>query len=190
MRQQPRPGQCRARSGDSALPPARCSRTSCSSACAHLPNHHETGGHVLQHLRHIFAQLAQLPPTLRTHRFFRLVGLAFPRQMIGQCAARGFRCAGVDEALDRSRFGAWALARCASIPVPPAAAPTARSAAPVSPTCARTACGAAWPAAACRCSISRSVRWIARASQAFGVFGEDQRLQGFPKDVQIRKRGH
>ena len=52
--------------------------------------------------------------------------------------------------------GACALARCASIPVPPASAPTARSAALASPTSAQTACAAAWPAAACRCSISRS----------------------------------
>ena len=71
---------------------------------AHMTNHHETGGHVLQHLRHILAQLAQFALALRAHRFFRLVPAGFARQMIGQGAARGFRCTGSRRGGDGSRF--------------------------------------------------------------------------------------
>ena len=71
---------------------------------AHVPNHHETGGHVLQHLRNIFAQLAQLALALRTHRFLRLVPARLSRQMIRQSASRGFRCRRSRRGDDRSWF--------------------------------------------------------------------------------------
>ena len=71
---------------------------------AHMANHHETGGHILQHLRDIFAQLAQLALTFRAYRFFRLVPARLSRKMIRQCAPRGLRCRRSRRGGDRSRF--------------------------------------------------------------------------------------
>src|SRR5208282_6547768 len=47
-------------------------------------------------------------------------------------------------------------------PVPPAAVPTVRSAAPASPTYAQTACAAAWPAAAADARSRAPARSVAR----------------------------
>src|SRR5215469_334320 len=53
----------------------------------HLADYFEMLGHVLEHLRHIFADLTQPPAATRAHRFLRLTPVHFARKMLGQWTA-------------------------------------------------------------------------------------------------------
>src|SRR5215467_4720388 len=70
----------------------------------HITDHYETGWHVLQHLRNILAQLAQLALALWTHGCFGIVPLRLSRKMIRQSPARGLHRGRTPRGWHRSRF--------------------------------------------------------------------------------------
>ena len=137
-----RPARCR-----SLHDPFAASGGSASGAHGGSP---EACRHVLQHLRNIFAELDVTLRRSRASRMFRHMGLGLPWQMLGQWTAGRFTIRAVGwEFGSRTLDGrAASPRRVALVANLPAAVPAVRSAAPVSPICARTASAATGSAAA------------------------------------------
>jgi len=144
--------QCFARSVGSVLQLARAIARRTSQLGTYVLDDFETGRHVLQDFRDVFAKMFQLPP------------------QSGQASCFG-RTFALLVASDRAMVAAQVvLPRCspelillpllflwfALLPVLPAAVPVARSGVPVSPTSGRTAGDAVSRSAAFKCSISTS----------------------------------